>query len=113
MGTQVTQVTQLHYDGKNINTNKGMADAFNNFFTEVGPTLDNDIPNSINLRDHNIYLSPRNSHSLLLAPTTSEEICEIISTLDDSKSTGPSSVPINLLKLIRNEISPTFSDICN
>ena len=68
------QVTQLHYDGKNINTNKGMADAFNNFFTEVGSALDNDIPNSINLRDPNIYLSSRNSHSLFLAPTTSEEI---------------------------------------
>ena len=25
------QITQLHYNGKNINTNKGMADVFNDF----------------------------------------------------------------------------------
>ena len=39
-----TQVTQLNYNGKNLNKNKDMADAFNVLFTNVGPTLDNDIP---------------------------------------------------------------------
>ena len=90
-----------------------MADAFNEFFTNVGPTLDNDIPISTNLRDPSIYFSSRVPHSLLLAPTTSHELNEIISNLDDSKSSGPSSIPTKLLKLVRNEISPTFSKICN
>ena len=48
-----TQVTQLNYNGKNLNKNKDMADAFNEFFTNVGPTLDNDIPIATNLRDPN------------------------------------------------------------
>ena len=108
-----TQVTQLNYNGKNLNKNKDMADAFNEFFTNVGTTLDNDIPIATNLRDPNIYLSSRVSHSLLLVPTTSHELNEIISNLDDSKSSGPSSIPTKLLKLVRNEISPTFSEICN
>ena len=90
-----------------------MADAFNEFFTNVGPTLDNDIPIATNLRDPSIYLSSRVPHSLLLAPTTSHELNQIISNLDDSKSSGPSSIPTKLLKLVRNEISPTFSEICN
>ena len=33
--------------------------------------------------------------------------------LDDLKSSGPSSILTKLLKLVRNEISPTFSEICN
>ena len=81
-----TQVTQLNYNGKNLNKNKDMEDAFNEFFTNVGPTLDNDIPIATNLSDPNIYLS------LLLAPTTSHERNEIISNLDDSKSSGPSTL---------------------
>ena len=38
------QITQLCHEGKQINTNRGMANAFNNFFTEVGPKLDKEIP---------------------------------------------------------------------
>ena len=42
-----------------------MADAFNNFFTEVGPALDNDIPNPINLGDPNISLIQKLSPTIL------------------------------------------------
>ena len=83
-----THVTQLNYNGKNLNNNKDMVDAFNEFFTNVGPTLDNDIP-----------IATNRSPSLLLAPTTSCELNEIISNLDDSKSSGPSSIPTKLLKM--------------
>ena len=38
------QITQLLHECKQMNTNKEMANAFNNFFTEIGPTLDKDIP---------------------------------------------------------------------
>ena len=43
----------------------------------------------------------------------SKEISEIISSLDDSKSSGPSSIPIKLLEIANEHISFTFSDICN
>ena len=38
------QITQLHYKGKQVNTNLGMANAFNEFFTDNGPQLDKEIP---------------------------------------------------------------------
>ena len=38
------QINQLFYKGKQINTNEGMANTFNKFFTEIGPQLDNEIP---------------------------------------------------------------------
>ena len=88
----ILQPTWLH--SKTLN-------AFNEFFTNVSPTLDNDIPIATNHRDPSIYLSSKVPHSLLLAPTTSHELSEIISNLDDSKSSGPSSIPTKLLKLVR------------
>ena len=48
-----------------------MANAFNEVVTKVGPSLNNDIPNSMNMRDPNTYLSSRVPYSFLLAPTPS------------------------------------------
>ena len=90
---KASKISQLHYDGSNINTNKGMANAFNDFFTKIGPTLDNDIPSSSNLRDPKVYLSSRIPQTLLLTPTTPQEIKDIISALDESKSSGPLPIP--------------------
>ena len=33
------KISQLNY-GKQINTNEGMSNAFNDFFTKIGPKLD-------------------------------------------------------------------------
>ena len=63
-----------------------MANSFNEFFTEIGPTLDKQIPNSNILRNPNVYLLPRIPHPLFFYPSTLEEISDIISLLDDSKS---------------------------
>ena len=59
------------------------------------------------------YLGPRILYSFLIAPTNPKEICDIINTLDDHKSSGPCSIPTTMLKLVRNELSLSFSDICN
>ena len=58
----------------------GMANAFNDFFTNVGPNLDNDIPK--NPRSPSIYIQKnRIPESFLIAPTTPNELCEIIGAL--------------------------------
>ena len=62
------------------------------------------------LRNANVYLTPRIPHSLLLYPSTPNEISDIISLLDDSKSSGPSTISIKILKIANNHISCTFSD---
>ena len=108
-----SNISQLSLDGKTITGNKDMANSFNKFFTEVGPNLDKLIPNSNLLRNTDDYLPPRIPHSLLLYPSTPNEISDIISSLDDSKSSGPSTISIKILKIANNHISCTFSDICN
>ena len=41
------------------------------------------------------------------------EICDLINTLDENKSSGPCTIPTKLLKVASKELSLTFSDICN
>ena len=108
-----TNIPQLQYDGKLINTDKGMANAFNDFFTKIGPELDQEIPKTKSNRDPTIYLNSRVTSSFLICPTDCNEIRDIIQTLDDTKSPGTCNIPTKLLKLVRNEISTPFSDICN
>ena len=40
------QINQLYYEGKYINTNEGIANTFNNSFTNIGSELDNETQTS-------------------------------------------------------------------
>ena len=46
-------------------------------------------------------------------PTTPKEISDIIGAQDDTKSSGPCSIPTKFLKMAKEDISVTFSEICN
>ena len=107
------KVSQLNYDGKQINTNDGMANAFNDFFTKIGPKLDKDIPPPRRDKNPTSYLKSRVYHPFLISPTNPNEINNIINALDISKSSGPCSIPIKLIKLVSDNISIPLSDICN
>ena len=110
-----SRISQLSHNKitKQNNNNLDMANSFNELFTEVGPKLSKQIPNSNIHRNPNVYLPPRIPYSVLFYHSTPKEISEIISSLDDSKASGPSSIPIKLLKIANEHISLTFSDICN
>ena len=89
------QVNHLFYKNKQINTNIEMANSFNDFFTEIAPKLDKEIPQSKRPGGCKIYLNSRVPDTFLISPTNPHEITDIINSLDESKTTGPSSVPIN------------------
>ena len=108
-----SQITQIDYKGKSISSNPEIADAFNDFFTNVGPKLDELIPINKGHRNPKYYLKTQVPYSLLLSPTNPQEICDIINTLDDSKSTGTCTIPTRLIKVARAQISIPFSEICN
>ena len=46
-----------------------------------------------------------------MTPTTSEEISDLIQTLNSNKSTGPNSIPTSISKKIKNEVSFLLSAI--
>ena len=79
-----------------------MVNNFNNFFTNIGPELDEEIPISHRPGGPKCYLNQKIPHSFLIAPTNPQEISDIIDSLDESKSSGPCSILANLLKLAGN-----------
>ena len=51
--------------------------------------------------------------SFFIKATNSDEIKNIISKLNENKSTGPNSLPTKILKLLKNDISSQLADIFN
>ena len=82
-------ITQLYHKGKYFNTNLGMANTFNSFFTNIGSELDSEIPITQKHGGSKCYLGPRIPYSFVTAPTNPKEICDLINTLDENKSSGP------------------------
>ena len=82
---------------------KAIANEFNNFFSSIGSNLASVVPATNVTCDY--YLDKPQVSSFLLSPTSAMEIENIITSLNPSKACGPYSIPIVLLKTLRNVIS--------
>ena len=82
---------------------KAIANEFNNFFSSIGSNLASAVPATNVTCEH--YLDKPQVSSFLLSPTSAMEIENIITSLNPSKACGPYSIPIVLLKTLRNVIS--------
>ena len=79
----------FHINNKEINNPTDIANSFCDYFTNVGPQLSNQIPQS--RHTYVQYLNKQNitsNRSLYLAPTDSNEINRIIKLLKNKKSSG-------------------------
>ena len=104
--------TSLKHDGKLITDLKDIAELFNNFFINIGPTIANKIhKSSKKFNDYLKHLSMTNS--LYFKPTTEDEVIKIIKNLNNGKSLGPNSIPIRILKYNDTILSKPLSKIIN
>ena len=88
-----------------------ISNVFNNYFATIAEkTKENINPSHKHLSD---FLKNRYHNSFLLSPTSKSEILSVISSLDSNKSVGPNSIPIKILKLLKNDISSQLADIFN
>ena len=81
---------------------KLVADAFNNYFANIGKKLENEISSAPN--SPMVYLNNPISNSFFILPATCSEIETEISQLKSGKSVGPSSVPVDILKMLKTYI---------
>ena len=88
-----------------------MADVFNNFFVSVSTQVSSKIPRT--KKSPLDHLKNRNMNSFLISPVTHSEIEDIITSLKNGKSTGPFSIPVKLLKLVKSDISMLLACIFN
>ena len=87
----------LKISGKIIDDDKKLATNFNNFFVNVGKNTENAIPKVLNISPN--FLKNRIQTNFIIAHIANEETLDIINSLEN-KSTGPSSIPVKLLRLI-------------
>jgi len=80
-----------------------IASAFNRHFAKIGSNLADKIP-AVNTNPLS-YLSTPLQNSFFLSPVTDKEIEDEINCLNASKSTGPFSIPVYILKLLKNCLS--------
>ncbi|KAK2556961.1 hypothetical protein P5673_020789 [Acropora cervicornis] len=90
---------------------KSIANAFNDFFANIGSKLANSIPPAT--KSPLSHLPAEKPNSFYLLPVTSNEIEEVISTLNVKKACGPFSIPTKLLKRLKCLISKPLEIIFN
>ena len=104
-------ISQLTHNGEIIQDPQKMANVFNNFFVSVSSQVCSEIPRT--KKSPLDYLKNRNMNSFFISPVTHSEIEDIIIALKNGKSTGPFSIPLKLLKLVKSDISRPLACIFN
>jgi hypothetical protein len=91
-----SKILKIIHDDKSFTDNKSISQTMNNYFVNIGPSIENKIPKAKS--SFQTYLKDRNLTDFLLNPCDSNEIIDIISSFGTGKATGPFSIPTNLLK---------------
>ena len=84
-----------------------ITNAFNNYFSNVALDI------KYSAKEFHEFLPPLSIKCFFLSPTDKNEIISIISALDSQKPSGPNSIPIKILKLMKNDISDQSAVLFN
>ena len=94
-----------------IDNPKLISQKFNDFFVNVGPTTEKSVPiNPVGKPES--FLGQRNHLNFIIANISNEDILDVIKELEN-KSTGPFSIPVDLLKMIPDLIIFPLCEIIN
>ena len=88
-----------------------IANKFNEYFSSVADLIRSKIP--VSSKSYTDYLKSPNANSFFMSPTNEKEVSLCISSLKSNKSTGPFSIPVKILQLIKNYISKPLSQLLN
>ena len=94
-------ISHIYHNGQTITEPITIANTFNNFFTSIGQSINDSIPQT-NINPLS-YLTNR----------IDVEVQKIIYSLNNSKYSGPLSIPIKLLKIAAPLIIPPLTDLIN
>jgi hypothetical protein len=88
-----------------------IAEGFNSFFSSIAEKLQGNIHTAN--ADFKKYLSDRIDSNFVMQSADTEEILRIILSLNNSKATGPNSIPTEILKLLGPNICFPLKEIIN
>ena len=86
---------KIKYNDEIKTSNIDMANSFNDFFTNIGSSIEAKIPKS--KKSFSSFLGEPNNNSVFLTPVDNKEIFLLIGQMKSSKACGPNSIPSNLL----------------
>ena len=98
-------------EGKEITDPEQISNIFNSYFVNIGPNLASKIDDTQD--DFKKYLGQPFHESLVLRPTSNQEILNIVQSLKSSASTGYDGISVNLLKKIIHFIAEPVLYIFN
>ena len=88
-----------------------VARPFNQFFCTVGQKIEDKIIHTDT--KYQDFLDNPASQTFFSSPTDPEEIELLIKSLSSNKTTGPASIPTNILKMFKKELKTPLSNLLN
>ena len=88
-----------------------VADTMNTFFNSIASSIRQNLhAPSISFKS---FLKNPISNSFFIRPTSPIEVQNLINSLSDSKTSGPHSIPVKILKLLLQDVSRQLTDLFN
>ena len=88
-----------------------IANAFNDYFSNVATNIRK--KHFFSSKSFTDFLDKPNNNSFFLSPTNETEISSCISSLEINKGSGPFSIPVRILQLLKYDISEPLTQIIN
>ena len=104
-------IDELVYKNKTFTESNDKANALNDFFVNIGTTIEAKIPTS--KTSYSSYLKTPNTKSIFLKKCDITEVIDIVNNLQISKSCGPNSISTSLLKITIEILSPIITVLIN
>ena len=101
----------LSQDNETVSNPKKIVNIFHDYFSTIAEKTKAKVRFSNKSFDE--FLQHLNGNSFFIRPTTSDEISNLILSLNESKSVGPYGLPIKIIKLLENDISLQLTNIFN
>ena len=103
--------SSLNINNKLNNDPVDIANCFNDYFSTIGSKLAKNIfPSKI---DHLHYLKTSNLMSIFINPASEIEVTNLVSTLNNSKASGPFSIPTDVFKMTKHILASPLTNIIN
>ena len=106
-----TTVNELNVNGSNITSEEEIANAFNEYFTNIGPSLANSIHDSDALFEQ--FIKPAESKFSRFKLVSGSKIVKLLKGLSNRKAAGRDKISDRILKIAANTIAPLLTHIFN
>ena len=105
------QISEINNNGNILKEPCAIAESFNNYFSNIGINLANNIPPSN--QHFTDFLKEPNPNSLFFDPVHEAEILDIVNNLDNKKSCGHDGINNIVLKYVISEIAQPLAHVFN